>query len=262
MGDQLSLAFEPRLPAAPGTLRPMLARPAPAPFDSPSHLFEPTWGGRRVLAFLEPAVDEGPDGRFTTVEGAPSVRLVDEAGDDLSATLPEMAGLAMRLDARSAVLDGELVVVDRSGRADERGLERRLSGSAGPDVAFLCFDVLYLDGRPLLNQPLERRRERLGRLLRPGPDIVVVPSIAEEGRALFDAAAAQGLAGVMARVRTSPYLPGVRSRLWRFVAAGEAGVAAGNASDAVAEADDTPKEIAPNAPVLALIQRLPLDDES
>jgi hypothetical protein len=84
--------------------------------------------------------------------------------------------------------------------------------------------------------------------------VVAVPAIVEEGRALFDAVAAQGIAGVMARQRTSPYLPGVRSRLWRFIGARPA-----EGSVDGAAADDPPA--AANAPVLALIRRLPLLDE-
>ena len=46
-----------------------------------------------------------------------------------------------------------------------------------------------------------------------------MPAIATEGIALFEAVVAQGIAGILARQRQSPYLPGVRSRLWRFIAA-------------------------------------------
>ena len=67
--------------------------------------------------------------------------------------------------------------------------------------------------------PLVKRREALRRVLRPGDEVVAVPAIATEGRALYDAAVAQGIAGILARQRMSPYLPGVRSRLWRYVAA-------------------------------------------
>ena len=55
MSDQLSLALEPPLPNAPASLRPMLARPLAAAFDSPDHLFEPVWGGLHVLARIGPA---------------------------------------------------------------------------------------------------------------------------------------------------------------------------------------------------------------
>ena len=86
--------------------------------------------------------------------------------------------------------------------------------------AYLAFDLLHLDGRPLLSMPLERRREQLRRVLRPGDEVLAVPAIPGEGRALFEAVAAQGLAGILARQRLSPYLPGIRSRLWRFIPVG------------------------------------------
>jgi len=82
-----------------------------------------------------------------------------------------------------------------------------------------------------------------------------VPAIQGEGRALFAAVTAQGLAGIRARRRSSPYLPGIRSRLWRSIAVapeGPAGPVATSGGDAM-----TPGPA--NGPVLALIRRLPLD---
>jgi hypothetical protein len=102
--------------------------------------------------------------------------------------------------------------------------------------------------------PFERRRDQLRRVLRPGDEVLAVPAIPGEGRALFAAVAAQGLAGVLARQRSSPYLPGVRSRLWRFIPVG-GGAAAGSPAPDVEEATEAG---AGSAPVLALIRRLPL----
>jgi ATP-dependent DNA ligase len=154
------------------------------------------------------------------------------------------------------VLDGELVVVDAHGRADAQELDRRIAGRSGRPVAFLAFDLLHLDGRSLLPMPLVRRRQLLRRVLRPGDEVVAVPAIPLEGRALFDAVVAQGIAGVMARERASPYLPGVRSRLWRFVAA-----SGGNAKGTLDAAEEPPFEGPASGPVLALIRRLPLLEE-
>jgi len=258
MTDQLSLRLDPDLPTLPNlpaSLSPMLARALADPFDSADHLFEPSWGGTRGLAFIGPA--DAP--------GSGAVRIVGTDGQDLSAAMPELAGLAVRVDARSAVLDGELVVVDGDGRADAAALEVRLSGDAGRPVAFLAFDLLHLDGRSLLGVALERRRSMLRRVLRPGDEVVAVPAIPTEGRALFDAAAAQGIAGIMARQRSSPYLPGVRSRLWRFIAARPPGKRR-RAQREPSESSTlgVPGEVGGPAsgPVLALISRLPLlDDE-
>jgi ATP-dependent DNA ligase len=256
MTDQLSLRLETDLPKLPGTLRPMLAKPAAAPFDSADHLFEPSWGGLRALAFVGPAATAGTgDVRIVDVDGAP-------VGDQL----PELAGLAVRVDARSAVLDGELVVVDPAGRADPAQLTARILGRPGRPVAYLAFDLLHLDGRSLLGVPLDRRRALLRRVLRPGDEVVAVPAIQGEGRALWEAAAAQGIAGVMARQRTSPYLPGIRSRLWRWVAIDAAGRAAASEEGLVvpegqgpaADGTDAPMGGPANAPVIALIRRLPL----
>ncbi|HET9613373.1 MAG TPA: hypothetical protein VFP22_01065, partial [Candidatus Limnocylindrales bacterium] len=119
----------------------------------------------------------------------------------------------------------------------------------------------------LLSMPLHRRRDLLRRILHPGDEVVAVPAIAGEGRALHDAAAAQGIAGVLARQRTSPYLPGVKSRLWRFVAASPAAAAsapdAGVVPDAAVAPDlglaaEEASVVPAAAPVVALIRRLPL----
>ncbi len=246
MTDQLSLRLEPAMPNPPDTLRPMLARLRPDPFDSTDHLFEPSWGGRRVLALVGPADRPGAGG----------VSFLGEAGEPLPLIPPELVGLGVRVAARSAVLDGELVVVDAAGRADEAGLARRLAGEPGRSVAFLAFDLLDLDGRSLLSVPLERRRDQLRRVLRPGDEVLAVPAIPGEGRALFSAVAAQGLAGMLARQRMSPYLPGVRSRLWRFVPVG--GKIVRHGSPEADAASGAAPGAAGSAPVLALIRRLPL----
>jgi bifunctional non-homologous end joining protein LigD len=260
MSDQLSLQLESSLPHLPHDLRPMLPRAAPEPFDSADHLFEPSWGGERALAFIEVA-DRGP------------LRLLDGHGRDLAALLPELADLPARVQARSAVIDGEGVVVDASGRADPAALGARLRGEPGPAIAYLVFDILVLDGRPLLSEPLWRRRDALRRSLTPGETVVAVPSIVGEGRALQAAVRAQGIGGVMARVRASPYLPGVRSRLWRLITAAPDAPDPG-ASSAAAEARASQGSLGladgsrsagrmdPAAPVLAVFRRLPFDEEA
>ena len=248
MADQLSLplgATVDRLPDLPD-LRPMLARPLPEAFDSEQHLFEPWWGGVRALVSIGPA-DRAGDG---------DVRIVDAEGIDRTAALPELAGTAVRVTARSAILDGELVVVDAHGRADDPALTERLDGTPGRPVAFLAFDLLHLDGQSLLGLQLVKRRELLRRTLRPGDEVVAVPAIATEGRALFDAIVEQGLAGMMARQRQSPYLAGVRSRLWRYIPA----IAGSVPEDELAEAPAEPAATSATAPVLAMLSRLPLDD--
>lgn len=254
------MRLEPPLPRLPAGLRPMLARPIAEPFDSGAHLFEPVWGGARALALIGPA----------EVAGSGDVRLIAEDGTAGPAPI-DLAGLAGRVAARSAVLDGEIVVVDEAGKLDAEELARRFGGGAGRPLSYLAFDLLHLDGKSLLNLALDKRRALLRQVLRPGDEVVAVPGIITEGRALFDAVSAQGLAGIRARQRTSPYLPGIRSRLWRSIAvqgaeAIEAGVAPRVSGAHAGALPDEDVELIAGVPnrgerVLSLIRRLPLEFE-
>ncbi len=248
--DQLTMRLEPPLPKLPAGLRPMLARPLPEPFDSAEHLFEPMWGGARALALIGPA----------EVPGTGDVVLVAEDGTTGSAPL-ELAGLAGRVQARSAVLDGEIVVVDPDGRLDRDELAKRLRGEPGRPLSYLAFDLLHVDGRSLLNLALDKRRTLLRGVLRPGDEVVAVPSIVSEGRALYEAVTAQGLHGIRARQRSSPYLPGVRSRLWRSVSV-EPALAEPSpvgVPTLVETSDALSGDVDRKERVLALIRRLPLE---
>ncbi len=250
--DQLSLRLDPARPGLTTPLLPMLPRASAAPFDDGEYLFEPWWGGERAFASVEPAGDaSGAAGA-----GAGALRIVDRRGRDLAPVLPELAGpegLGDRLGGHSVVLDGCLVVVDARGRPDPTALAARLTGRTGATVVYLAFDIVGLDGRPLLAEPLERRRERLEQTVEQGGSIVVVPAIPGEGRALHAAATAQGIPATIGRHRRSPYLPGVRSRLWRLVPA----AAESTAGPRALAAEPTP---AGAGPILALIQRLPFED--
>jgi ATP-dependent DNA ligase len=241
--DQLSLSLSGDVTRVPRSLRPMHARPADAAFDSDEHLFEPRWGGRRILALIEPEAGTGPH-----------LTLLDEQGRDLAPWLPELGVVAGRVADLPAVLDCELVVPDRSGRMDEAALDGRIQDGLALESmpVLLVFDLLWSGGRPIIAQPLQRRRERLARVVTTGPELVVLPGVVGEGTDLYSAVTQQGLRGVMARHLRSPYLPGRISDLWRWIAA---------------EPGEMPLHLVPNPvaappprpPVLALIQRLPLE---
>jgi ATP-dependent DNA ligase len=137
---------------------------------------------------------------------------------------------------------------------DEDAMSRRLldGETTGSTSVYLAFDVLWAGGRPIIAQPLLRRRERLARIVHPSAELVVLPGVVRDGMDLYSAVAQQGLHGVMARHLRSPYLPGRRSELWRWIASQPGEMPLHAVPDAVVEA--------PPRPVLALIQRLPLDD--
>ncbi|HEU4759910.1 MAG TPA: non-homologous end-joining DNA ligase [Dehalococcoidia bacterium] len=203
LGEPL-LAAARRLPAA---IPPMLAAPGGEPFDSPSHVFEVKWDGVRALAFLE-------DG---------TVRLQDRYLRDVTFQYPEMQDLASAVRERGVVLDGEIVALDGEGRpqiallqerllAEDAEGERRAAGR-WPAV-YQAFDLLYCDGRSLLNHPLWRRKKLLREVVKPEAVLRVPDYVTAEGMAFFAAVQEHELEGVIAKERDSLYRPGERSRAW------------------------------------------------
>jgi ATP-dependent DNA ligase len=90
------------------------------------------------------------------------------------------------------------------------GIQR---GKATYPVFCYLFDCLYLDGRPIVNEPLARRREWLADAVRSGTPYRL-SEIVEDGPALFEAVKQIGLEGIMAKDRKSVYSPGRRSDAW------------------------------------------------
>jgi ATP-dependent DNA ligase len=78
------------------------------------------------------------------------------------------------------------------------------------------FDCLYLDGRPLINEPLIKRREWIKDAIKADSNYRV-SDVEEDGTLLFEAAREHGLEGIMAKDKNSKYLPGRRSESWQKV---------------------------------------------
>lgn len=185
----------------------MQAASAEAPFSSAEYLFEVKWDGLRCILFRD------PDG---------GVHLKDRGFHDLTGDLPEIAHAARRVPP-GTVIDGELVATDNDGRPDYPRLRARLAGGDRLrdeiPTAYLAFDALYLEGRPLLRQPVLRRRARLAKAVEGGGHMFVPQHIEEDGVELFEACLERGLEGVVAKHVQSPYVPGQRSPFWLKVKA-------------------------------------------
>jgi DNA ligase D-like protein (predicted ligase) len=119
----------------------------------------------------------------------------------------------------SMVIDGELVVL-KNGVPDFNLLQKR-EQSGRPDrirllsetlpATYITFDLLYLNGKSLLNTPLVIRRENLIKNL---PEGLILSEDFKEGKKLFQKALRLGFEGIMAKEKTSPYLMGRRSSYW------------------------------------------------
>lgn len=183
---------------------PMLLERAESPPADAGWLYQVKWDGVRNL---------------TLVEGG-RVRHWSRRLRERTALFPEFDGLAAALSGRRAVLDGEIVVL-RDGRPSFAAvLERDLAAGPGAGArrlpaTLMLFDLLEWDGRELYDVPLAERLALLEQVVPPAEAWQVVASFpGTDGPALFASAVAQGLEGVVAKRRSSRYVPGIRSRDW------------------------------------------------
>ncbi|MET1232543.1 MAG: hypothetical protein ABWY52_06810 [Candidatus Limnocylindrales bacterium] len=229
---QRSLELETQLPDPPDDLRPMLPRLARRLPADDARLVDPTWGGLRVLA----------DARGARVQ-----LLVD--GVDVAERFPDVVVALRSLDLPGAILDGE-IVVPRAGSRALAGAMRRHHAPIRP-ATLVISDLLWVAGRALLSEPLDRRRDRLVGLAIVAPHIVALAPAAGAD-AVLEVVALHGLLGVVAKRADSPYLPGVRSRLWTLV----------HVADAIATMRHSPRPAEPVArPDIALLRTLPFGED-
>jgi bifunctional non-homologous end joining protein LigD len=191
----------------PAKLEPMLARTGELPDDDGRWAYEIKWDGVRALG---------------TVEGG-RLRLVSRRGNDITPRYPELRELGRALGSREALLDGEIVAFGDDGRPSFQRLQSRMhvTGEAqvrrlmrSDPVVYVLFDILHLDGRSLLIEPYEKRREILTGLGLNGPHWQTPAHRVGDGAPLLEASAAQGLEGIVAKRLGSPYVPGRRTPAW------------------------------------------------
>jgi len=172
---------------------PMKAVLGRLPHDDGGWAYEVKWDGYRTLAFVD----------------AGRLRLQSSNLIDVTAKWPELGGLAEHVPAARAVLDGELVVLDDSGRPRFELVQQHKR-----QAAIYLFDVLSIDGHDTIGLPYEDRRRLLAELVEPGDNWLVPAHRIGEGAALLEATAQQELEGVMAKRLGSTYRPGTRSKEW------------------------------------------------
>jgi bifunctional non-homologous end joining protein LigD len=190
----------------PVKIHPMLAESVEKAFDGPEWLFEIKWDGYRAIAFI----DGG------------KVRLVSRNQNDLTPRYPELKDMAKFIQAKTAILDGEVVALDEDGKASFSLMQqrtgfrpggRRAVGNADVPVLYYAFDLLYLDGYDWRRVPLEERKQKLASLVTAGDAVRFSDHYERKGKALFQMAQQKGLEGIVAKKRASFYEER-RSRDW------------------------------------------------
>jgi bifunctional non-homologous end joining protein LigD len=181
-------------PLDPKHYRPMLATLAAELPKGRDWRFEVKWDGYRALAYVRGGECE----------------LVSRNGNLLTPRFPEVAKAVPRaLKTPSAVLDGEVCALDAEGRPSFSAMQQGTGR-----LVFYVFDVLEVDGDPIVDCTLEFRQARLAELLDQRNQTVRISESFDDGVALLEAARAQGLEGVMAKQRGSKYCEGKRTRYW------------------------------------------------
>ena len=193
----------------PDLVRPMLATAGELPpaQDEQRWAFEMKWDGVRAMVY----------------SGGGAVRVMTRNDREVAGSYPELARVGDLLGGLPAVVDGEIVALDAGGRPDFGLLQQRMHVVGANQVralaervpvAYLAFDVVYLDGRDTLALPYDERRELLDSLGLDGPGIAVPPAFGGNGSAALAASHQRRLEGVVAKRRDSRYEPGRRSRAW------------------------------------------------
>lgn len=172
-------------------------------FPGNDYLAEIKYDGYRTLA----GVDVG------------GARLKSRNGADASAWFPEVTESLAELGRGRNVVDGEMCVLDEIGRPDFDALHSRASrrrwAAGDPPVVYCVFDVLLLDGQPVMHFPLVERKALLKSLLTPAPArVLYVDHFVGNVGWLYTRAAALELEGVVAKKADSIYLPGRRTDAW------------------------------------------------
>ena len=175
--------------------------------DEQRWAFEMKWDGVRAMVYA----------------GEGAVRVMTRNDREVAGSYPELARIGDLLGGLPAVVDGEIVALDAAGRPDFGLLQQRMHVVGTSHVwalvervpiAYLAFDLVYLDGRDTVGLPYDERRELLESLGLDSPGIAVPPAFGGNGSAALAASRQRRLEGVVAKRRDSRYEPGRRSRAW------------------------------------------------
>lgn len=194
MGHLIKKAPKDKLPTR---IKPMLATLVNAPFDRDEWIFEIKWDGYRALA------------QITKGE----VLLYSRNQKSFNSDFPAIVKELQKLKVESALLDGEVVILDESGKPNFQ-LMQNYQGTKKGNIVYYVFDLLYLDKRDLRKLPLIERKQLLQKIIGQQSSLIRISDhVEKKGIALFKEALTQGLEGIIGKNSQSTYQM-KRSRDW------------------------------------------------
>jgi bifunctional non-homologous end joining protein LigD len=178
-------------------IKPMLAKETDEPFSSKDWIYEIKWDGYRAIAEINKN----------------SVSLYSRNGNTFNASYPIVVNALQKLNI-NAVIDGEIVVMDKNGKSDFQLLQHYSINNKHP-MQFQVFDVLSINAKNTCGLPLIERKKILKQVLNKKNDVIKYSDhIVEKGNEFFKIAAKNDLEGIVAKKADSFYYPGIRTNEW------------------------------------------------
>jgi bifunctional non-homologous end joining protein LigD len=193
--DNSSLQKAPKSPF-PKTVSPMLATLVDEPFEEPGWIYEIKWDGYRALALCKKG----------------EVNLISRNNKSFNEKFYPIYE-AVKSWGIEAVVDGEIAVLNDKGVSHFGSLQNWRSEADG-ELIYYVFDILWLDGKDLMQLPLSERREILRSILPPEGIIRMSENFETSASEFLEVAGKMGLEGIIAKKEESTYHPGERTRDW------------------------------------------------
>ncbi|MGZ3789559.1 MAG: DNA ligase D [Bacteriovorax sp.] len=182
----------------PGFIRPQLAQMVDSPPKEESYVHEIKFDGYRLQPHLKKS----------------SIQLFTRSGLDWSDRFPGLVHSLRDLEVKSAIFDGEAVVLDREGKSQFGLLQQALSSGDDQKILIYLFDLLYLNGKDLRDLPLKERKKLLREIVPSRhPTIRYSDDIDQDAESFFKLTCKHHLEGIVSKDSTAPYSSG-RSKLW------------------------------------------------
>jgi len=181
----------------PEVVHPMLATLVDEPFSNPEWIFETKWDGFRSICFIRHG----------------KARFVSRNQLEMTAQYPELAPVAKQIEAKEAILDGEIVALDKDGMPRFQLLQPRGGRKGGVEalrgkghIVYYAFDLLYRDGYDLMSCPLIERKAALEEILSPTGFIKLSDHIVGDGEEFFEQIEKFHLEGMIAKRAAGHYV--------------------------------------------------------